>query len=63
MTPGGLFIVDTKASKDPIIAAGRVFRGQADVTDEFDGLADLASPRTRCDPWSFRRAQGRQRMP
>ncbi|MEB0001904.1 UvrD-helicase domain-containing protein [Cryobacterium sp. RTC2.1] len=40
--PGGLFIVDTKAWKDPIIAAGRIFRGQADVTDEFDGLADLA---------------------
>jgi hypothetical protein len=40
--PGGLFIVDTKAWKDPVIAAGRVFRGQADVTDEFGGLADLA---------------------
>jgi hypothetical protein len=40
--PGGLFIVDTKAWKDPVIADGRVFRGQADVTDEFGGLADLA---------------------
>ncbi|WP_241976299.1 nuclease-related domain-containing DEAD/DEAH box helicase [Cryobacterium algoricola] len=40
--PGGLFIVDTKAWKDPVVAAGRVFRGQADVTDEFDALADLA---------------------
>ena len=40
--PGGLFIVDTKAWKDPVIAAGRVYRAQADVTDEFDGLADLA---------------------
>ncbi|MEJ3404771.1 UvrD-helicase domain-containing protein [Rathayibacter sp. YIM 133350] len=40
--PGGLFIVDTKAWRDPLIAAGRVFRDQEDVTDEFNGLADLA---------------------
>lgn len=40
--PGGVFIVDTKWWKDVVIAAGRVFRDQDDVTDEFDNLADLA---------------------
>ncbi|MFC4244058.1 UvrD-helicase domain-containing protein [Gryllotalpicola reticulitermitis] len=40
--PGGVFIVDTKSWASPVIAGGRVFRGQADVTDEFDRLADLA---------------------
>lgn len=40
--PGGLFIIDTKAWADAYVAAGRVFRDQADVTEEFDALADLA---------------------
>lgn len=40
--PGGVFIVDTKWWKDVAIAAGRVYRDQDDVTDEFDNLADLA---------------------
>lgn len=40
--PSGLFIVDTKAWKDVEIAAGHVFRGQADVTEEVERLADLA---------------------
>lgn len=40
--PGGIFIVDAKAWKDVTIAAGCVFRGQEDVTDEFNGIADLA---------------------
>ncbi|WP_419817607.1 nuclease-related domain-containing DEAD/DEAH box helicase [Glaciibacter flavus] len=40
--PGGLFIIDTKAWADAYVAAGRVFRDQADVTEEFDSLADLA---------------------
>ena len=40
--PGGLFIVDTKAWAEVTIAAGRIFRGQADVTDDLAGLADVA---------------------
>lgn len=40
--PGGLFIVDTKAWADVEIAGGRIFRGQEDVTDDLDALADLA---------------------
>lgn len=40
--PGGVFIVDTKAWREVAIAAGRVYRGQLDVTEEFDKLADLA---------------------
>jgi AAA domain/UvrD-like helicase C-terminal domain/Nuclease-related domain len=40
--PGGLFIVDTKAWAEVTIAAGRIFRGQADVTDDLSGLADVA---------------------
>jgi hypothetical protein len=39
--PGGLFIVDTKAWKEVTIAAGHIYRGQADVTDDLDNLADL----------------------
>lgn len=39
--PGGVFVVDTKGWKDVTIAAGRIFRGQADVTDELGGLADV----------------------
>ncbi len=39
--PGGVFVIDTKAWKDVTIAAGRIFRGQADVTDELGGLADV----------------------
>src|SRR5690606_21608807 len=40
--PSGVHIVDSKFWHDVTIAAGHVFRGQADVTDEFDGLAELA---------------------
>jgi hypothetical protein len=40
--PGGLFIVDTKAWAEVTIAAGRIFRGQADVTEDLSGLADVA---------------------
>jgi hypothetical protein len=40
--PGGLFIVDTKAWAEVTIVAGRIFRGQADVTDDLSGLADVA---------------------
>lgn len=39
--PGGLFVVDTKAWAEVIIAGGRVFRGQADVTDDLAGLAEV----------------------
>ena len=39
--PSGVFIVDTKAWADVYLAAGRVFRDQADVTDEFDKLVSL----------------------
>lgn len=39
--PGGLFIVDTKAWAEVAIADGRVYRGQADVTDELESLAHL----------------------
>ena len=40
--PGGVFIVDTKAWAEVAIDHGRVFRGDADVTDDLLGLADLA---------------------
>ncbi len=39
--PGGVFIVDTKAWKEVAIDGDRVFRGDADVTDELLGLGDL----------------------
>jgi hypothetical protein len=39
--PGGLFIVDTKAWAEVIIAGGRIFRGQDDVTDDLMRLADV----------------------
>lgn len=40
--PSGVFIVDSKYWAEVTIAAGHIYRGQADVTDEFDGLAELA---------------------
>jgi hypothetical protein len=40
--PGGVFIVDAKAWRDVTVAAGRVFRDQEDVTDDFASIADLA---------------------
>lgn len=40
--PSGVYIVDSKSWREVTIAAGHVFRGQAAVTDEFDGLAELA---------------------
>lgn len=40
--PGGVFIVDTKAWAEVAIDSGRIYRGDADVTDELLGLADLA---------------------
>lgn len=40
--PGGVFIVDTKAWAEVAIDDGRIYRGDADVTDELLGLADLA---------------------
>ena len=39
--PGGVFIVDTKGWRDVTVAGGRIFRGQADVTDDLAGLADV----------------------
>jgi hypothetical protein len=39
--PGGLFIVDTKAWAEVSVADDRIFRGQADVTEELGNLADL----------------------
>lgn len=39
--PGGLFIVDTKAWAEVAIEDGRVYRGEAEVTDELQSLADL----------------------
>jgi len=39
--PGGLFIVDTKAWAEVAVADDRIYRGQADVTDELANLADL----------------------
>jgi len=39
--PGGVIIVDAKAWREVTVAAGHVFRGQADVTDEIEQLADL----------------------
>jgi hypothetical protein len=40
--PGGVFIVDTKAWREVTIERGRIFRGDADVTDDVLALADLA---------------------
>ncbi|CAN5161021.1 UvrD-helicase domain-containing protein [soil metagenome] len=40
--PSGVFIVDTKAWSEVEIAAGHIFRGQEDVTEDLDRLADLA---------------------
>lgn len=40
--PSGVYVVDTKCWADVSIARGRIFRGQADVTDELDGLQQLA---------------------
>jgi len=39
--PSGLFIVDTKAWREVTIAAGHIFRGQEDVTEDLERLADL----------------------
>lgn len=39
--PGGVFIVDTKAWADVMVAGGRIFRGQADETDKLSALADV----------------------
>lgn len=39
--PGGVFIVDTKWWADVSAGHGRIFRGQADVTEELYALADL----------------------
>jgi len=39
--PGGVFIVDTKCWRGLTVAGGRLFRGQADVTDDLAGLADV----------------------
>jgi len=39
--PGGVFIVDTKAWAEVAIDGGRVFRGDADVTDDLLTLVDL----------------------
>ncbi len=39
--PGGVFVVDTKGWKGVTVAGGRLFRGQADVTDDLAGLADV----------------------
>ncbi len=39
--PGGVFIVDTKAWAEVAVEDGRVYRGEADVTDELQSLADL----------------------
>ncbi len=39
--PGGLFIVDTKAWAEVEIAGGRIWRGQEDVTDDLESLAQV----------------------
>ena len=40
--PSGVWIVDTKAWKDVTIAGGRIYRGDADVTEDLGSLATLA---------------------
>ena len=40
--PAGVFIVDTKAWKEVRVEGGRIYRGQADVSDDLANLADLA---------------------
>jgi hypothetical protein len=39
--PGGVIIVDAKSWREVTVAAGHVYRGQADVTSEIEQLADL----------------------
>lgn len=39
--PGGLFVVDTKAWADVYVAGGRIWRGQEDVTDDLEPLANV----------------------
>jgi len=41
--PSGVWIVDAKSWRDVRIERGRVFRGQADVTDDFGPIAQLAA--------------------
>lgn len=40
--PSGVFIVDSKFWREVEVIMGHIYRGDADVTDEFDGLAELA---------------------
>ena len=40
--PSGVFIIDSKHWNETSVAAGRMFRGQDDVTDEVENIADLA---------------------
>ena len=40
--PSGVHIVDSKMWREVTVAAGHIYRGDADVTEEFDGLAELA---------------------
>lgn len=46
--PSGVYVIDTKCWADVSIARGRIFRGQADVTDEVAGIRDLVQ-HTRSD--------------
>ena len=39
--PGGVFLLETKASKHVAVVGGRVYRGGQDVTDELSALGDL----------------------
>lgn len=41
--PGGVFIVDTKAWSEVAVDEGRVYRGDADVTDDLLSLVDLVA--------------------
>ncbi len=46
--PSGVYVVDTKCWADVSIARDRIFRGQADVTDEVANIRDLVQ-HTRTD--------------
>lgn len=41
--PGGVFVIDTKAWSQVAITHGRIWRDQADVTDELSGLLTLTA--------------------
>ena len=62
--PSGVFIVDTKSWKDVSIVDGRIYRGQADVTEELEKLEGLGIDTEEAlaagGPRTWRGAHGRR---